>query len=62
MRNIGVNKMKKNGISNFFGRVVGAFPKASSRKIELDYLNQSTSIAELECRLHKVENGKFLSF
>jgi hypothetical protein len=62
MRNIGVINMNKNRISNFFGRVIGAFPRASSRKIELDYLNQSTSIAELECRLHKVETGKFLSF
>ena len=54
--------MKKNQLSNFVGRVVGAFPKASSRKIELDYINQSTSIAELEFRLHNVETGKFLSF
>jgi hypothetical protein len=62
VRNIGIKKMNKNRITNFFDRVVGAFPKASSRKVELDYLNQSTSIAELECRLHKVEAGKFRSF
>jgi hypothetical protein len=54
--------MNKNRISNFFGSIVGTFPKATSRKVELDYLNQSTSIAELECRLHKVEAGKFRSF
>lgn len=54
--------MNKNRISKIFDRVFEAFPKASSRKIGLDYLNQSTSIAELECRLHKVEAGKFLSF
>jgi len=54
--------MNNNRISKFFDSVVGAFPKASSRKLELDYLNQSTSIAELECRLQKVETGKFLSF
>ncbi len=54
--------MNRNRISEFLGGIVGAFPKASSRKIEVDYLNQSTSIAELEYRLQKVELGKFLSF
>ncbi|MCP4182573.1 MAG: hypothetical protein GY761_04550 [Hyphomicrobiales bacterium] len=54
--------MNRNRISEFISGIVGAFPKASSRKIEVDYLNQSTSIAELEYRLQKVEMGRFLSF
>ncbi len=54
--------MTTNRYSKFFGRIAGAFPIASRRKVELDYLNQSKSIAELEHHQHEIDAGKFHSF
>ncbi len=54
--------MTTNRFSNLFGRVAGALRVPSRRKIELDYLNQSISISDLERRQHEIDAGKFHSF
>jgi hypothetical protein len=55
-------KMNTNRFSNMFWRVAGAFRVPSRRKIELNYLNQSISINDLERRQHEIETGKFHSY
>ena len=53
--------MSKTRFTNLFGRMAGAFRVPSRRKIELDYLNQSISISDLERRQSEIEAGKFHS-
>ena len=40
----------------------GTFRGPSRHEIEMDYLNRSVSIADLERRMGEVERGKFRSF
>jgi hypothetical protein len=54
--------MSKTRFSNLFGRMAGAFRVPSRQKIELEYLNQSISISDLERRQTEIESGKFHSF
>jgi hypothetical protein len=54
--------MSKTRFSNLFGRMAGAFSVPSRQKIELEYLNQSISISDLERRQTEIESGKFHSF
>ena len=46
-------------IINFVGQFANAFRTPSRQKLELDYLNQSISINDLERRQHEIETGKF---
>ena len=54
--------MTNNRLSNLFGRMAGAFRVASRQKLELEYLNQSISISDLERRQAEIGSGKFHSF
>jgi hypothetical protein len=55
------HKVKKNRIGNLLGRVSGAFSVPTRQKIELEYLNQSVSINDLERRQREISAGKFHS-
>jgi hypothetical protein len=54
--------MAKSRLTNIFGRVTNAFSVPSRQKQELDYLNQSISINDLELRQIEIEAGKFRAF
>ena len=51
--------MTINKITNIFGRFSNAFRSPSRRTVELEYLNQSVSINDLERRQYEIETGKF---
>ncbi len=54
--------MTKTRFLNIFGRMAGAFRVPSRQNIELEYLNQSISISDLERRQIEIGAGKFHSF
>ncbi len=51
--------MARSRLTNIFGRITNAFSVPSRQKAELDYLNQSISICDLEQRQNEIEAGKF---
>jgi len=51
--------MSKGRIANLAARVSSAFSFPSRQDIELNYLNKSISINDLERRQHQIAAGKF---
>lgn len=51
--------MARNRFANAFGRIANAFGGASRQKLENEYLNNATSIYDLERRMQEIDRGKF---
>lgn len=54
--------MTRNRLASTLGRFASAFRMRTRQEIELDYLNRSVSLHDLERRQREIEAGKFRSF
>jgi hypothetical protein len=54
--------MAHNRFAKAFGRIANAIGGPSRQKIENNYLENATSIYDLERRMQEIDRGKFRNF
>ncbi len=54
--------MSHNRLKRLAAEFAGAFRGPSRRDLEMEYLNGSVSIADLERRMAEIDRGKFRNF